>query len=497
MTTHPSFSGRGAYIPVALRDLNRLGLLQNVQKFFLVAGWRLQKRGDNGIAVRSDAKTVPLLEAAPLLGPNDEPLPDALERLNPDKFALDRGIDEVMRQERDRGLRPGSALMEFQIDLLSNTEPFAELARVAKRDRLSLWAIRTTDAFRRRLLLYEVFDYLIGGNDPSQFRQRPRVANPMLKGLIELQPASTVCAVLAARSQPLVAVLLTPYLSQVVLVPKHGAFGREASAQPWPVAFSRISFHGSDRDAYRTPLTHFPEGHGEEALSAMVAGADRLFDQLTRPENWSDGATLDLNARLVAWGSIRFGLDAITALAADWTSQEAIWTAFRALTTLQGIWDCQLSDLLDPARLEAHAVPLLFNPAEQSWAGGLVANYRNSFAAAFPGRSPGTVAVKLAHIRNLVHGLRAEGQDPMVRLEIIRTLEQAGPSLELVRDIASLWWTAAVLSPQTHARPGIPPWRRPKQSQPAPVRAGTPEARVTSNTEPEFDPTADPNRGGA
>jgi hypothetical protein len=460
-------------VPISTDQLNRLGLVQNLQKFFLGAGFRFARDGEAGIWIKSDRKTTPFVEVVPLQDSEGRMLLDAQERLDPDNLGADREVAELIQNQLKHGLVPPSAVMKFQVKVLLSQDPLGALKEEADHDNTSLWAIKTTEAFRRRILIFEVLDYLREGGDPTTFRERPRVRNPLLSGLVELQPASTICSVLAARNQPLVAVLLTPFLSQVVLVPRHGAFVREPSMQPWSVAFGRISLFGADREAYRTPVTTLPKGHGQAALFAAVSGANRLFRQLTQPEAWSTNGSFDLDGRLLAWSSVRFGLDAISAVAADWASHEAIWSAFRALTILQGLWQCQLSDLLNPDRIDAHVVPLLFDDAEKSWAAGIVANYRKTLAEAFPGRSSGTVAVKLANIRNLVHGTRAESKDPMARVEVLRSVERAGPSLELIRDVAALWWTAVLVSPETHCRPGSPPWVQPlKQPQ---ASARTPE----------------------
>ena len=449
---------------IGVDQLNRLGLRHNLQRFFLDAGLRLNKDGALGMWVRSDPRTSTFLEATPLQDPQGNLLADAQERLDPDSFGRDDEVHELIRVQIERGLRPPSAIMQFQVELLSSQDPLGALKEQGDRNDASLWAIKTSTAFRQRLWIFEILDYLRAGGDPTKFRERPRVQNPLLSGLVEVLPASTICSVLAARTQPLVAVLLSPFLSQVVLVPRHGAFVREPSVQPWSIGFSRISLFGGDRHAYRTPLTTLPAGHGEMALLAIVSGSNRLFRQLTQPESWTVNGDFDLDGRLLAWSSVRFGLDAINALAADWTSHEAIWTAFRALTILQGLWQCQLSDLLNPDRIDDHVVPLLFNEAERSWAGGIVANYRRTFAEAFPGNSSGTVAVKLANIRNLVHGTRDINKNPMARIDVLRLVETAGPSLELIRDVAALWWTAVLVSPESHCRPGRAPWMRPPQA---------------------------------
>lgn len=454
-------------MPIPLVQLNRLRLKQDVRQFFLGGGLRFNKAGETGIWLRSDTKsTTNLLEAIPLQDAKGELLADARRRLDQDNLGCDLDVRKLIKRQVDLGLRPPSALTELQVELLSSQDPLATLNEAAHRSSLSLWTIRSSETLRRRLFILQIFDYLRAGGDAAEFLKRPRVRTPVVTGLVELQPASMICSVLAARNQPLVAVLLTPFLSQVVLVPKGGTFLREPSMLPWPVAYSNISFSGGDPAAYHTPVRTIPQGHGQAALEAVVVGGSRLFDHLTQPEMWADDdETFDFDRRLLAWSSIRFGLDAITALAADWTSHEAIWTAFRAITILQGIWDCQLSELLDPKRIEADVVPVLFDATERSLAAGILANYRRTLESAFPGRSSGHIAVKLAQIRHLVHGMRAEGKDPFVRLDVLRSVESAGPSLELLRDVATLWWTAVLISPETHGRPGRPPWMRaPKSS---------------------------------
>jgi hypothetical protein len=473
--SHKDPRAPGAYVPISLAKLNRLRLRHDVRQFFLGAGLRFNKEGETGIWLRSDARTDMFIEAVPLQDAKGELLPDAKQRIDPDEFGADHGMADLIKRQTDLGLQPPSALTKFQVELLSSTDPLGTLNETAQENGMALWAIRTTDALRRRLMIFQIFEYLRAGGDPATFIERPRVQNPIVSGLVEVQPASTVCGVLAARNQPLVAVLLTPFLTQVVLVPKRGSFVREPSVNPWPVAYTRITLFGADPAAYHTAVRSLPEGHGEAALRALVVGGNRLFDQLTRPESWTDNGRFDFDGRLLTWSSIRFGLDAITALAADWTSHEAIWTAFRAVTILQGIWQCQLSDLLHPERLEAHAVPLLFDAPARSLAAGIVANYRKTLASTFPDRSTGNIAVKLAQIRNLVHGMRAEGQDPLARLEVLRLVEKAGPSLELIRDVAALWWTAVLMSPETHCRPGRPPWVRPPKSSVRPEGLPAPQ----------------------
>jgi hypothetical protein len=69
-------------------------------------------------------------------------------------------------------------------------------------------------------------------------------------------------------------------------------------------------------------------------------GANALLGYLTDPARFTDGTGhLDVDEQLITWADVRFGFDAISSMAADRYSPEAIWAAFRALTTLQGVWD--------------------------------------------------------------------------------------------------------------------------------------------------------------
>lgn len=65
---------------------------------------------------------------------------------------------------------------------------------------------------------------------------------------------------------------------------------------------------------------------------------------------------------------------------------------------------------------------------------------------------------KVAQVRNLVHGVARRGQDRTTRLKVLYELEEHTPDLQLVQDVATLWWQAVLVSPETLARAGRPPW---------------------------------------
>jgi hypothetical protein len=145
-------------VPIPLRDLNRLKLRQNVQQFFIGAGLRITKDGDDGVAIRSDSRASRFLEANALLDSTGDPAQDAGERLDPDGFGHDRGAAELVELQTAHGLRPPSALMEFQMELLASRKPLDALVELAQSHDMALWALRTTEAFRRRLQIFEIFE---------------------------------------------------------------------------------------------------------------------------------------------------------------------------------------------------------------------------------------------------------------------------------------------------------------------------------------------------
>jgi hypothetical protein len=65
----------------------------------------------------------------------------------------------------------------------------------------------------------------------------------------------------------------------------------------------------------------------------------------------------------------------------------------------------------------------------------------------------------LEELRNLVHGVGAQGpRDRDVRLQLLRDPSVHTPNIQLVSDIACLWWSALVLAPRALCTPGRPPW---------------------------------------
>src|SRR5207237_10598018 len=130
-----------------------------------------------------------------------------------------------------------------------------------------------------------------------------------------------------------------------------------------------------------TSVRAFPEGHAEALLRLLVRRADAAFHHLTAPERWTTSVgVLDADAFWLSWSSILLGMDAVTSLGAEWNQPEAIWTAFSALSILQGIWQgdrrsaLPLFYLLDPRIPRHHAISSFRKGSPRVCARGVVNN---------------------------------------------------------------------------------------------------------------------------
>jgi len=171
---------------------------------------------------------------------------------------------------------------------------------------------------------------------------------------------------------------------------------------------------------------------------------------------------LDADAFWLSWSSILLGMDAVTSLGAEWNQPEAIWTAFRALSILQGIWQGDrrsaphLSYLLDPRILRQHAISSFPQGPQRDWASGVIDNYEGDVKARFPATTMDDSLKEIAEIRNLLHGVQATG-DRIRRLKVLYRISEHSPNLQLINEVAAFWWMAALLDTSHILRPGIAP----------------------------------------
>ena len=279
-----------------------------------------------------------------------------------------------------------------------------------------------------------------------------------------------------ARNQPLALVLLASTGAQVAVLPAHGAFRRYSHVTPWPSALLRTDLLGRNQKAYPKPFDRVPPDFAIQLFVPLVQGANKLVDLLTDPSNFTDAeGVFKSDERWITWTSVLMGLEALHAVGESWTNgDESLWAAFRSLDILSGIWEGQsqgsvrLRDALDPEVVNEFAVSRLPAGSHQTWGAAIVDFLKEQLTAGFAKTVEEGIAAT-AELRNLVHGVGAQGTRPRgQRLEILRRLDRVDrPQLHTIRDVVCLWWTAAILSPETNLSPGTPPWLHGSRSKPA------------------------------
>jgi len=429
---------------------------------FARGGLHFEEEGRTAIRIRSDGGASRLIVELPLQAADGRLRSDANERLGRGSPRFDEQASLLFEDAVAKNGVALSRLGQWELDLMrakSPTEVVELLARLlegqAQREApFRLVRLLSTDRLFRRLFLLELIDALLAGMSLSDLRNRAH--GGWVGGLIELQPQAIVCPPLVARNQPLAAALMTPYLMAVVAMPADGGgFMREVDMSAWPTGMAALRLGGPGKGVY-TGLKTIPPGHAQRMLSLFVDASNHTLEHLTAPERWTDqNGEFDADERRMAWVSVRIGLDAIASVGAEWSSRQAIWEAFRALSVLAGFWgDRPLAELLTPNLIRAHAVATIPNATEKKYASAIVDTYDQTINKAFGPNAPD----KVAQIRNLVHGVARRAQDRTLRLRVLYELEESSPDLQLVQDIATLWWQALLLSPGKSALAGRPPW---------------------------------------
>jgi hypothetical protein len=448
----------------AIRALNP-GLKGGFAGLARHAGLRFRLPADGRPSLSAGGSYPPFFRLIPLQDAGGQFYADAQQRLASDGGSL--GLGEAMAEHAKIAGIDMSLWGEHEHRIATETDTISALRVLesSSEQKLSFFRLRTTEALQARLFLWDVLTELAGGTPAQEALGKLRVRpDRLVSGIVQMAPAGFTCYPLLARSQPLGAVFLTAHGSQVVVLPVSGAFLRPIEFTTWPVGLARVRFAGPGHGVYATSVRQFPARHAEALLRFLIRHADGAIHRLTAPEQFRtvDGK-LDLDARWVLWSSILFGMDAVTSLAAEWNQASAIWTAFRALSTLQGIWQGHrpkapaLSNLLDPRHLQQYAIPTFLQGPQREWAGGVVDNYQRDLEERYPGASLDATLHEIADLRNLVHGVYATGNLTR-RLKVLRRIEEHTPNLQLINEVATFWWTAVLIDIGRNARPGSAPW---------------------------------------
>lgn len=390
---------------------------------------------------------------------------DVENLLSRDSVSLDirEGLREFLTNSVAE-LPTRSRVVDLWMTTLFADDKVEAVRALAEQDNLALYRLGMHQGGWRRLALWRIFEQLAGGVEPEDFHTLTPPDDAVLGGLLEVAPATLVCAPLLARFQPLAVVFEMHNLSQVVALPREGGgFVRSLHLPEWPVGAGHVSVMGSGSGLYKTPFRSFSPGDVERLLEQLVVGSNGLVCALTDPAHWLDAdGVVDLDERRIAWASLQFGLDALGALATGWTDRESLWSAFRAVGILHGVWEgmapgsVPFVEMFDPDRLRSQVLPALPVASYREWADGVLGNYERSLDDAFPSRQEGLQAI--VELRHLLHGVGARPKDRGRRLEALRTLAREQPAVPLVRDVAVLWWAGVILAGERFFRTGQPPW---------------------------------------
>jgi hypothetical protein len=284
-------------------------------------------------------------------------------------------------------------------------------------------------------------------------------------GMLPLHSAAMASVPLIARMQPLAAVFMTASAAEVIVLPP-GGWARPAWLPSFPVSLGgSMDLAGPGTGVYRTSISTVPDEFGYPLLKSMTTGTNELARWLCSPRNWQDESGLiDPVSRYIAVGTLRIGLGVLAEIGAQWGSSEMIWTAFRGLGALAGLWESRASgdllrQVLHPSVARQFAISNKLPAPYQQWCHEILDLYETELTRLFPGVALETAVSQLAEIRNLVHGVGAlptRTRDRRARFDAMRRIGEG--ALVHLLDLTSMWWSALILSPSTHCRPGVPPF---------------------------------------
>lgn len=439
-----------------------------MRQIFAEAGLRFRQHGGR-ISVRSDPSPN-LVYALPLQSAEGHLRADAGETLGRDAFG--RGYEHRVREHLNRpGVNPADFdhWTHVRLRLLSDTDVLGSVKELTEAySQCTAFRLGAHPTLMRRQFLWRVIDLLVNRVPAEQMplgTQRPE--SMLMTGILEALPGAMMCVPLTARFQPMAAVLMTNLGAEIALLAPGSGFVRTPHMDRWPVGAERPQLSGPGTGVYDVGIRRLPDGHAEALLRLSAAGLNRLLSLLTDPAQFTNaGGILDLDEQMIAWTNVRFGLSAVVELAADWGASDKIWSAFRALGTLQGLWEgatqssVPLWELLSPDRLRSHALPALPDPTHRAYYAALINNYEKELREGFPGLSLERAVKEVQELRHLVHGTGGQGHRPRdARITTLRHLATNNPNIQLVADMAVLWWTALLFDPDRLCTPGRAPWR--------------------------------------
>lgn len=445
-------------------------LPRSLRETMIDAGLQFRRsRTEDRVLVRGDFSTGAFFYLLPLQNADGTLRSDAESRL--DRYGVDLDLDVLTLMEQQPGFdsewQP-TAWTRLFLELIDADSPLEVLRTwLAQDEQLRFFRLVTTPRLAGRRIFLRYFDDILEGADPSVVPAGDaRRATARTEGLWEVGGAPLLAPILLARYQPAAAVLTTARGAQVAVTRTEGHLVRPFVWDSWPVGLNKLRLEGSGRGVYRADVEH-PAGWASDLIALAVDAGDRFLREMTDPARWrNQNGRYDHRMRQVTWASVIHGLHAILDMAEDWTGHHSLWDAFRALGSLQSIWegDAQgsvgLTPLLDPRTVREYATSNFPNDVHRQWAEAIVGNYERAILALSPQGDLHDAVERLTEIRHLLHGVQSQGgRRKMLRFEVLEHADQTEPDIQLVRDIAAFWWSAVIFEPGRNCRPGSTPWR--------------------------------------
>jgi hypothetical protein len=352
---------------------------------------------------------------------------------------------------------------ELQYQLFTHMDPVPILSELAAQG-FRIYRVGTRINAYGRMRIFDFLDDYAAGRAPRYGINRSLATT--VSGNWSTGPGCFICYPLLCHLQPMVMLVRTASGAELAILPPEGTgFKRAQQLSGWPSGYVGASIQGSGSGLYKSATNLWKADAPQLLFDQCVSAANSLFNYLSSPEEWvTASGEFDANERWITWASVTQGIEALTSLALDWTGPSSIWDAFRALTILLGVWQGgnsstpKLRECLHPDRIRAHVIPRLVPGAYRAWATDIVGNWENQLRTGFPNSTLDEAVARVEDLRHLVHGVGASPKRRTDRLQALRVAEENRPGLQLVSDVATLWWTAVLLEPKVLCRPGQLPW---------------------------------------
>ena len=416
-----------------------------------------------------------LIRTVPLQSSSGTLLEDAAETLSlaPLLVSEEEGrriVDEATRRlaESKGGIHLVTNVQELAYELLRTNDPVTEIQKFIATDAsVRFYRVIASETFHLRDTLWRFLTASMeSGTGLAAAVNKGHLPESSVPDGLSNWPADLIAVPLAARLQPMAMSVRTARGAQILGSYERGLPIRPALISTWPAGAQTFVFRGFGSDVYSTRFTTIPPDWPAAIQNSLLVGSNVLADVLTNPDVWKkpDGS-LDIDERNILLASVSAGLAALSEFAEEWDASTNLWSAFRALGILSGIWRDKGSDgkrialrqMLNPETIRAVAIPRLKPESYRQWAEDVIDKYQSDLTSTmFPNTSLSDSLKLLEHTRHLVHGAGVSA--PKKRYDRMRALAGAAKGSAPIWDVAVLWWTALLMDPRGMSVQGPAPF---------------------------------------